>query len=266
MFLKNGWEVSIEVISPEIATDWLRRNVSNRPRRPGTVKKYAMTMASGKWMLTPEGICFDTTGRLLNGQHRLAAIAQSGAEVEAIVFRGVSADVFKAFDRGLNRSHGDALSIDKRLAEVARLAASICMGNSGSVPDFRVAEMADLLGAQHAELTEFCGSRVKVFASAPFRLAACVRMLVGNSDHVKRVYRGLCIGDAANLPPIAQSLVGAVASGRLLSSGGGFQFDMISRAWKVFDEQKKNASKLVVDRAITGSNEIASLIKPAGWV
>lgn len=266
MFLKNGWEVSIEVITPQIAAEWLRRNVSNRAQRAGTVKKYAVTMASGKWMLTPEGICFDTTGRLLNGQHRLAAIVQSGSVVEAVIFRGVKPEVFHAFDRGLNRSHADALSIDKRLAEVARLAASTCMGNSGSVPDFRISEMADLLGSYHTDLTEFCGSRTRVFASAPFRLAACVRMLIGNSDYVKRVYRGLCLGDAASLPPIAQSLIGAVASGRVSAGGGGFQFDLLSRAWKVFDEQKKNASKIVVDKAITGASEISALIKPAGWM
>jgi hypothetical protein len=265
MFLKNGWEVSIELISPKIATDWLRRNVSNRSQRPGTVKRYAITMANGKWMLTPEGICFDVSGRLLNGQHRLAAIVQSGVEVEAVVFRGVNSDVFCAFDRGLNRSHADALSIDRRLAEVARLAASVCLGNSGTVPDFRVAEMADLLGSNHAELTEFCASRVRVFASASFRLAACVRMLVGNPNYVKHIYRGLCLGDTASLPPVAQSLIGAVASGRVVTGGGGFQFDLLSRAWKVFDESKRNASKIVVDRAITGASEIAALIKPAGW-
>ena len=97
-------EMTIEKINPTTAEKYLKRNVNNyRTMSRAKVNLYAAEMKAGKWQLNGEGIMFDETGRLLNGQHRLAAILVSGETVEMTVIRGVS-DSVTIYDSGSNRS------------------------------------------------------------------------------------------------------------------------------------------------------------------
>ena len=57
-------------------------NTHNRPFQQGTAEKYLADPQSGAWQeLTHQGIAFDKTKRLVDGQHRLWAIAQFGKTV-----------------------------------------------------------------------------------------------------------------------------------------------------------------------------------------
>ena len=52
-----------------------------------------MEMQDGKWRLNGKTICFDSTGRLLNGQHRLSAVVRSGVTLTTVVVRGLDPDL-----------------------------------------------------------------------------------------------------------------------------------------------------------------------------
>lgn len=79
---------SIVEVSPELAKEWLKSNTFNRKVSPSTVNRYARDMASGQWRLNHQGIAFDGHGVLVDGQHRLEAVAKSGATVRMMVTWG----------------------------------------------------------------------------------------------------------------------------------------------------------------------------------
>jgi hypothetical protein len=58
------------------------------------VDRYAEEMRLGVWALNGKSLIFDSNGRLLNGQHRLTACAQSGVPLVTLVVRGVNPSVF----------------------------------------------------------------------------------------------------------------------------------------------------------------------------
>lgn len=61
-------------ITPDIAKEMLERNLNNRSVSPSRVDMYADDMARGEWQANGEAICFNESGNLINGQHRLMAV------------------------------------------------------------------------------------------------------------------------------------------------------------------------------------------------
>ncbi|MFF7414870.1 MULTISPECIES: hypothetical protein [Streptomyces] len=96
-------------VTPEIAATFLSRDSVNRRLDMGQVRALAETILRGEWKLTHQGIAFDETGALLDGQHRLHAIIEANAPVEMLVFDGVARDVFPVLDTGKRRSAADTL-------------------------------------------------------------------------------------------------------------------------------------------------------------
>lgn len=73
---RDGYE-----ISPEQAAKWLERNDNNRNVNVAKVKKMAKDMREGHWDTTHQGIAIASDGTLVDGQHRLLAIVESGVTV-----------------------------------------------------------------------------------------------------------------------------------------------------------------------------------------
>lgn len=103
----NGMTLTPELVTPELAKEWLGRNQCNRRLRPDRVELYTRDMRAGRWLIKPFGICFDTEGRLGNGQHTLSAIVASGAAQWLVVARAVPRPVIATLDRGIMRSTAD---------------------------------------------------------------------------------------------------------------------------------------------------------------
>jgi hypothetical protein len=98
-------------ITPEMAAKWLESNAEfNRKLRQTVVDRYARDMLNGAWNLTHQGVAFDTKGRLIDGQHRLAAIAKAGVSVRMTVVRDTPAGAFDHVDIGFGRTTADVLS------------------------------------------------------------------------------------------------------------------------------------------------------------
>lgn len=98
-------------ITPAIAADWLNRNKNNRPISERLVFIYAQDMMAGRWTQNGESIIFDWNGNLLDGQHRLFAVVESGATITSIVVHGVDPATFTTIDVGKKRSASDVLAI-----------------------------------------------------------------------------------------------------------------------------------------------------------
>jgi hypothetical protein len=110
-----------EEITPAMAEKYLEKNFKNRSVKPKTVRTYANDMLAGNWHFTHQGIAFDENDHLIDGQHRLLAIVESGVTVKMLVTRGLPAEAGKgenitkktmdAIDQGVMRSVADQLRL-----------------------------------------------------------------------------------------------------------------------------------------------------------
>lgn len=116
--------LATESITPEKAVKWLENNSVNRHLIPSRVNAYARDMEQGRWLLNGQSIIFNGDGGLLDGQHRLHAVVESGVTIKSIVVRGAPPEAFASLDQGKARSAADVLSIE-RYVEPKQLASTI---------------------------------------------------------------------------------------------------------------------------------------------
>jgi hypothetical protein len=119
--------ITIELVdvTPELAQQWLLRNVKNRNLRKGVVAQYGRDMTAGEWSINGSTIVFADNDTLIDGQHRLNAIAACdipGASFPTLVVRGVAEKVKRTIDGGTKRTMGDRLKIDDTQASPTILA------------------------------------------------------------------------------------------------------------------------------------------------
>jgi hypothetical protein len=107
--------IKTEILSfdKELAQLYLESNTGNRNISVSTVSRYADQMKRGLWKMTGETISIDSSGRLLNGQHRLSAVVKADVKVDMLVVHGVETDAQAFMDTGKNRSVGDVFSLNK---------------------------------------------------------------------------------------------------------------------------------------------------------
>lgn len=116
----------ITEIGPEEAKALLGRNTHNRKLRPARVTQLAGAMDRDEWVFNGEPIRVADTGRLLDGQHRLAAVLESGIPQRFLVIDGLSEGTQETMDAGAKRTVADVLKLRgekdvNRLAAMARL-------------------------------------------------------------------------------------------------------------------------------------------------
>jgi len=125
---ENGHSIEAKVvkIGPEEAESLLKRNTHNRSLSTSHVKDYKRRMEEGDWHLSTDAIGLDTKGRLVNGQHRLNAIIQSGEEQPFILIEGIDPEAFKWIDEVYKRSLKQSLKM-VGYSHVTRLSALVRM-------------------------------------------------------------------------------------------------------------------------------------------
>jgi hypothetical protein len=103
------------LITPELARKIVDElNTRNRPLRDGKVEFWRLLMRNGHWRYTHQGVAFDLTGALQDGQHRLEAAAREGFTLDINVSVGMPVENFTAVDTGAPRSGSDTLAVEGR--------------------------------------------------------------------------------------------------------------------------------------------------------
>lgn len=132
--------VSIVDISPEMARLWLERNVGNRPASPAHIAKLEKAMRSGQWKMAGDPIRFSKTGKLIDGQHRLQAILNSGMTITCVVMRELDDEVFDVIDDGKQRVKSDVLHVSLGLpaktCEILAVAAVLALDYEAGLFNF----------------------------------------------------------------------------------------------------------------------------------
>lgn len=104
-------KTTVKRITPDLAAKWLEGNTHNRNLRQSVVDKYARDMKEGHWRPTHQGIAFDSKGVLIDGQHRLWAILQSGVTLDLMVTEGLDMEAQEVIDGGEVRQSRDVLTL-----------------------------------------------------------------------------------------------------------------------------------------------------------
>lgn len=98
-------------LTPADARRILDGNTRNRSLRPDYVRQLAAAMERGEWLVNGEPVQIAEDGTLLNGQHRLTAIVESGVTVPMLVVKGLPVSTQRTMDVGTRRTLSDVLAL-----------------------------------------------------------------------------------------------------------------------------------------------------------
>lgn len=143
-------KVQIEEVSPSQAAEWLKLSKGNRRLNENYVLTLAVAMDGGGWIPEASEVVFDATGALIDGHHRLSAVATLGKSVEMAVKRGVPPEVRNVLDTGRTRSMSDLLGMyrgsleyPQRRKAILTACMELLMGGSRHRPALRTLDSFD---------------------------------------------------------------------------------------------------------------------------
>ncbi len=98
-------------MTPALAAKLLQANTGNRNLSQRRVAAYADEMSAGRWVSDGSPYRVSASGRLLDGQHRLAAIVRSGVTVPAVLITDLPDEAQLTVDTGTPRSFAHFLQV-----------------------------------------------------------------------------------------------------------------------------------------------------------
>ncbi len=139
-------DADLEWITPEKAQHYLDAMGSNRSYSEDTAIKYGRDMTENRWMPTSQGIGFDYTGKLIDGQHRLRAIIKTAVPVYSVVVRNLHPDAMRATDDNRKRTFSDDLKIEdrERYVKVASATSMIVRFQRGRAKNLKLSTVSKI--------------------------------------------------------------------------------------------------------------------------
>ncbi len=108
----RSYQVAIEVITPELARQYLGTSEGNRPTRRVQVARYQRDMGEGAWRVNGQAVIFRDDGVLATGHHRLLACEAEGTAFTTFTLRGIDRLSARTLDAGQTWSIADHLAVD----------------------------------------------------------------------------------------------------------------------------------------------------------
>lgn len=167
-------KVETVTITPEIAEEMLTNNTCNRPVKRLHVAFLVNELVAGRWKFNGDPVRIGFDGSLIDGQHRLEAVMQSGVAIKTLLITGLDPEVFDTIDSGALRSAGDTLSVageknGRNLAAALVVANDLSRGKTDFNRSIKIsnAEILNMLSQHEAIKDSMCWGRSLV------RLAPC---------------------------------------------------------------------------------------------
>lgn len=160
--------VEWEYVDRELAEQYLSSNENNRKARRDTVSVYARDLEHGKWEISGDSIKFDKTGRLIDGQHRLMAIATSNVGAWQLIVRGLEPRVQRVLDTQARRSAADALRFAgvERNAHMIAAIARAAITYDDFMQNRECAPFINTAAPSHSEVESWVAEHVEVHEAA----------------------------------------------------------------------------------------------------
>ena len=259
------------LITPEIAAQMLAKNVGNRAIRNHVVKQYAQQMRDGQWRQTHEPIAVDASENVVDGQHRLTAIVQSGASIWfwLATYDHECSAVDLPIDMGIRRRMSDVLRVDRRATEVASVIHRLVRSSSEkTVTVDSVRRVLGIIGP-HIDLVVSQTKKTAAQRTSASVRAAVVLRCVSQPDFATTVadqYQAFVWMDFARCWPSVLSLLKQFDSETKRTKGVGswLERDRMARTWKAFDWTTRKASVIRVGDTLPILEEMKTVAVAAG--
>jgi hypothetical protein len=106
-------KITEKLVTPAFAAQILQSNVQNRRVKLPVLLRYVEEITQGKWVRgTGELIKISKSNILLDGQHRLMAVAKTGIPTWFHIAEECDEEIFKVLDTGSTRNAGDIFNIN----------------------------------------------------------------------------------------------------------------------------------------------------------
>lgn len=156
-----------EYITPDVAEHLLRTNSKNRRISQPRVAIIAQAMKDNQYIPTHEGIGVDIDGILIDGQHRLVAILQTGLAQWILVTRGMPSVCREFIDIGKPRTAYDIAVVLQRFnknsdfAIVRKLEYGIIPSTQWNIQPYKLFELCDKYSDGLDFISNIGGSDIK---------------------------------------------------------------------------------------------------------
>lgn len=178
-------KVSIIDVTPEIAKTLLAYNFDdNRTASPEHIKRMVADMNSGLWRLSNDAICVDLLGRIINGQHRLNAVEQSGTTQRFLFLWDLQPETAQFIDVGKKRAMHERITVSGAritVKECAIIRHAMCDYSSSGVgtTQFGYSRHDDIVKEYFLRHSEFLKNmNSKAMQGASFVKSAALKMYV----------------------------------------------------------------------------------------
>lgn len=209
-------KTEIRTITPEDAKTLLESNEKNRKFSKPYAKRIAAEMKAGIWHETHQGIAIDVEGHIIDGQHRLAAIVDSGMKQTMVVTSELPADAYKYIDIGKRRSAADRLREDPQVADVASFILRMTDGTQSAGRIKRLEQVRDMVRDTALYAKEIFQHKQRPFGSSGARSAFVIAIDALNADqeYAEQQFDALSHYNFEAMSERSQNLVKRIAKGQ----------------------------------------------------
>lgn len=231
------------IMTPEMAKIILSKNKGNRNVRNRWVNELADIIHNNEWQLTHQSIAVSTTGRLLDGQHRLLAIILANKPVPVLMTENCDEESFAFIDKGVKRSLSDNLSVNKKVGEIYAFMLH-AYGFRADRPAAAIALRNSDIGFISEYLISACSTTRRSASTAPVKTAAVVCAYMSKQiEEVTEDYRNFILVDYDKMTSGLKLLERQIATG---TANSGKSRDMYVRACKAFFMRNEPAQLLKI--------------------
>lgn len=252
-------------ITPVRAELMLQHNFGNRPHvRKSHVDFLSREMLQGAWKVTHEAICIGRNGNVIDGQHRLHAIVQSGCTIETTVCWDFDAE--SAMHLPINlvapRNNADIAALGYDVSSILNMFVSLAEGASSkhTLGEFGIAQK---FFQSHVErMLTICNSKAAGRSHAATCAAVVLRSIQYGED-VFHQYRAFVLLDYPLMWPSVQAL-----TKRVTNDSEGTRRDRTATAaasWMAFNMARKDVAKLVLRDVPSQLEEIRTYLRSIGF-
>jgi hypothetical protein len=259
----HGPNVTTVSLSPSEAAMILAKNTGNRALRKSWVSFLRKQMIEGRWTLTSDAISISASGRLLNGQHRLSAIASLPEEmrIKVLISRGMPEEGFLVQDMGVKRTIADNTRLEPEFVADVTMMFNLSRRTerAARVEPSMVLDYQDVWRPIHTILWSdgVTFGRKRGFSSAPLRVAVGLRWASETTkarrDYVLQQYNAFGSASVERMSKSTATLFRRMSETgwrSIMSSGSNMnRMKALIIYWLHFDPDRKNVEPIMRDEA-----------------
>lgn len=209
-------KTQVKRITPDVAKALMEGNKKNRRFSKPYAKRLAAEMRAGIWHETHQGIAIDKDGYIVDGQHRLAAIIESGVPQTMVVTTDLEPDSYKYIDIGKRRNAADRLREDPKVADVASFIVRMTDGTAAASRISRLEAVRDMVRDTAMYVKEVFPHKQQPFGSAGARAAFVIAIdaLDADQEYAQEQFDALSHYDFDRMSERSKNLVKRIAKGQ----------------------------------------------------